>query len=74
MIAIHPISPCASVEVKRINVTGQWDTAASDWSHSGLFVNAQSCIVFVKECVDLKGSYLQTHSTVGITLDEYRPV
>lgn len=73
MIAIHPISPCASVEVKRINVTGQWETAASDWLHSVLLVNVQSCIVFAKEYVT-NSIYLQSHSTVRIVLDEYKPV
>lgn len=74
VIAIHPISPCASVEVKRINVTGQWETAASDWLHSGLFMNVQSCIVFARACVNFKGIYLQSHSTAGDTPDEYKPV
>lgn len=68
-----PFSPCASVEVKRINVTGLWETAASDWPHSVLLVNVQSCIVFAKECVDYNGIYLPSHSTVGIILDEYKP-
>lgn len=68
-------TPCASVEVKRINVTGQWETAAPDWSHSVLFlVNVQSCIVLAKECVDCNGIYLQSQSIVGIILDEYKPV
>ncbi len=58
-MAIHPVFPCASVEVKRIDVTGLWETAASDWSHSVLLVSVQSCIVFAKECVGC--SCLQSH-------------
>lgn len=74
LIAIHPFSSCASVEVKRINVTGQWDATACDWSHRVLLVSVQSGIVFAKECVDCKRIYLQSRSTVGIILDEYKPV
>lgn len=74
MIAIHPIAPSASVEVKRINMAGQWAPVASDWSHGVLLENVQSCIVFAKECVDCKGIYLQSHSTVRGTLSEYKPV
>lgn len=76
MIAVHPISPCASVEVKRIDVTGEWETAAPDWSHSVFLVNVQSCIVFAKKMsvLDCNAVYLQSHSTVGIILDESKPV
>lgn len=46
VIATQPISPCASVEVKRINVTGQWESAACDCSSWSPFVaKVQSSIV-----------------------------
>lgn len=70
MTAIRPISPCASVEVKRINVTGQWETGGIE----SVLVNVQSCIVFAKGCVDCKSIYLQARRAVGIIQDEYKQV
>lgn len=51
-----------------------WQVYGRLWLLTGRTVNVQSCIVFVKECVDCKGIYLQSHSTVGIILDENKPV
>lgn len=51
VIAIHPVCPCTSVEVKRIKVTGQWETAACDWARRVPSPDVQSRIVLAKEFI-----------------------